>query len=151
MPDKIKRYGDLNTEFLESLLGYNTRRASYTILSVFFERMAAYGLRPVDFSLLCLIHYNPGITSRRLSEALAIQPPNLVGKVAAMLKSGWIDRKADALDKRALGLTITEAGLQLVLEAEKTAQELEIEASSQLTPEERATLIELLKKVYLPT
>jgi DNA-binding MarR family transcriptional regulator len=142
--------GELNTEFLESLLGYNARRATLTILSVFFDRMADFGLRPVDFSLLNLIHHNPGITSRRLSEALAIQPPNLVGKVAGLLEKGWIDRKADVQDKRALGLTLTESGLKLVLQAEQAVEALEIEASGQLTTEERALLITLLKKVYLP-
>jgi DNA-binding MarR family transcriptional regulator len=142
--------GDLDTEFLESLLGYNTRRAYLTILSVFFDRMAAFGLRPVDFSLLCLIHYNPGITSRRLSEALSIQPPNLVGKIAALLAKGWVSRKTDDQDKRALGLKLTDTGLKLILEAEAAVASSEVEGSSQLNPQEREQLIALLKKVYIP-
>jgi DNA-binding MarR family transcriptional regulator len=146
----MPRSGDLNTEFLESLLGYNTRRASLTILSVVFERMASLGLRPVEFSMLSLIHHNPGVTSRRLSEALAIQPPNLVGKVANMLEKGWITRQTDAQDKRALVLSLTPQGLEIIKRAETLAEELETAASVQLSVEERETLIQLLKKVYLP-
>jgi DNA-binding MarR family transcriptional regulator len=141
---------DLDTEFLESLLGYNTRRAYLTILAVFFDRMAAFGLRPVDFSLLCLIHYNPGITSRRLSEALSIQPPNLVSKIAALLAKGWVNRKTDILDKRALGLNLTESGLKLILEAEAAVSSSELHGSSQLSAQERQQLIGLLKKIYIP-
>jgi DNA-binding MarR family transcriptional regulator len=146
----MPRSSDLNTEFLESLLGYNTRRASLTILSVVFERMASLGLRPVEFSMLSLIHHNPGVTSRRLSEALAIQPPNLVGKVANMLEKGWITRQTDAQDKRALVLSLTPQGLEIIKRAETLAEELETAASVQLSVEERETLIQLLKKVYLP-
>jgi DNA-binding MarR family transcriptional regulator len=146
----LTRSTDLNTEFLESLLGYNARRASLTILQIVFERMATLGLRPVEFSMLSLIHHNPGITSRRLSEALAIQPPNLVGKVANMLERGWITRQTDAQDKRALVLTLSPEGLVIIEKAEKLAEELEKAASVQLTAEERDNLIMLLKKVYLP-
>jgi DNA-binding MarR family transcriptional regulator len=146
----MPRSSDLNTEFLESLLGYNTRRASLTILSVVFERMASLGLRPVELSMLSLIHHNPGVTSRRLSEALAIQPPNLVGKVANMLEKGWITRQTDAQDKRALVLSLTLQGLEIIKRAETLAEELETAASVQLSVEERDTLIQLLKKVYLP-
>jgi DNA-binding MarR family transcriptional regulator len=147
----LPRPSDLNTEFLESLLGYNARRAALIILPVVFERMATLGLRPVEFSMLSLIHHNPGVTSRRLSEALAIQPPNLVGKVASMLERGWITRQTDAQDKRALVLTLTPEGLAIIEKAEKLAEELEKAASVQLTAEERDNLIMLLKKVYLPT
>jgi DNA-binding MarR family transcriptional regulator len=146
----VPKPNDLNTDFLESLLGYNARRASLTILSVVFERMATLGLRPVEFSMLSLIHHNPGVTSRRLSEALAIQPPNLVSKVANMLEKGWITRQVDSLDKRALVLSLTSEGIALIEKAEALVAELEATASVQLTTEERDTLIDLLKKVYVP-
>jgi DNA-binding MarR family transcriptional regulator len=146
----VQKPTDLNSDFLESLLGYNARRASLTILSVVFERMAALDLRPVEFSMLSLIHHNPGVTSRRLSEALAIQPPNLVGKVANMLAKGWITRQIDSQDKRALVLTLTPTGVAVIEQAEKLVVELESAASVQLTKDERETLIQLLKKVYLP-
>jgi DNA-binding MarR family transcriptional regulator len=146
----MQKLNELNTDFLESLLGYNARRASLTILSVVFERMASLGLRPVEFSMLSLIHHNPGVTSRRLSEALAIQPPNLVGKVANMLEKGWITRQVDSQDKRALVLSLTEEGQALIKKAEALVTELETAASVQLSLEERNALIGLLKKVYLP-
>ena len=65
----------VDTTFLESLLGYNARRAALTIIEVFLDRMSVYGLRPVDFSLLSLVSHNPGITSRQLCSTLGILPP----------------------------------------------------------------------------
>ena len=47
------RQQGIDTSFLESLLGYNARRAALTIIGeAFLERMSVYGLRPVDFSVL---------------------------------------------------------------------------------------------------
>jgi DNA-binding MarR family transcriptional regulator len=69
----------IDTRYLETLLGYNTRRASLTIISRFMERMVEFDLRPVDFSVLSLIGHNPDITARELCNALNILPPNMVG------------------------------------------------------------------------
>jgi DNA-binding MarR family transcriptional regulator len=76
----------IDTRYLETLLGYNTRRATLTIISRFIERMAEFDLRPVDFSVLSLIGHNPGITSRELCNALNILPPNMVGFLKAFEK-----------------------------------------------------------------
>ena len=75
---------EVDTSFLETLIGYNARRAALAVIDVFLERMAPYGLRPVDFSVLSLVAHNPGITSRQLCATLGILPPNLVGMVNAM-------------------------------------------------------------------
>jgi DNA-binding MarR family transcriptional regulator len=64
---------------------------------------------------------------------------------------GLIERTRQAKDKRAVGLHLTEAGEALMATAEKTADALEIKATSKLTTPERATLNRLLQKVYLPT
>ena len=68
----------VDTGYLETLIGYNARRAAPTVIGLFLERMAVYGLRPVDFSVLSVIAHNPGVTSRQLCTCLGLQPPNLV-------------------------------------------------------------------------
>jgi DNA-binding MarR family transcriptional regulator len=139
----------VDASYLESLLGYNARRASLTVIEVFLERMAPYGLKPVDFSVLSLITHNPGITSRQLCGSLGILPPNLVGMVNALEKRELVVRKPHPRDGRAMGLHLTPAGQKLMLGAEKTAAQLEGEIASRLSPGESRTLIRLLKKIYL--
>jgi hypothetical protein len=97
----------VNTRYLETLLGYNARRAALAVIGVFLERMAVYDLRPVDFSVLSLVTHNPGITSRQLCAALNILAPNLVGMVNALEKRGLIVRQPHPLDGRAMGLHLT--------------------------------------------
>lgn len=133
---------------LETLVGYNARRAWLVVSQVFAERMAAYGLKQVDFSVLSLIAHNPGATSRQLCSTLDILPPNLVSLIATMDSRGLIERRPHPHDGRAIGLYLTPAGEELIREAEQTVMQLETDASARLTSRERETLIRLLQKMY---
>jgi DNA-binding MarR family transcriptional regulator len=139
----------VDTGLLDSLIGYNARRAALTVIDVFMQRMKVYDLRPVDFSVLSLIMHNPGITSRQLCTTLGVLPPNLVGMINALEQRRLVLRKPHPRDGRAVGLHVTAAGQKLMRDAERTAIELEAEATSRLSASEAKTLIRLLKKVYL--
>ena len=138
----------VDTSYLESLLGYNARRAALSVIEVFLQRMAVYDLRPVDFSVLSLITHNPGITSKQLSNSLNILAPNLVAMVNGLERKGMISRQPHPHDGRAMGLHLTDSGLEIMRQAEKTASELEIESTPNLSTSERKTLLRLLQKVY---
>lgn len=140
----------IDTSYLESLLGYNARRAALAVIGVFLQRMAPFGLRPVDFSVLTLIAHNPGITSRQLCAALDILPPNLVGMIKSLDKRGLIERRAHPTDRRAQGLHLSPAGKKLQKSAQATATQLEIDVASRLTAKELNTLKVLLSRVYRP-
>jgi DNA-binding MarR family transcriptional regulator len=139
----------IDSRYLETLMGYNARRAALSIISVFLDRMAVYDLKPVEFSVLSLVLHNPGITSRQLCAALNILPPNLVGLVQSLDKRGLIVRMPHPRDGRAMGLHPTREGATLMTQAEKTASELELDVTKRLTASERGTLLQLLQKIYL--
>lgn len=141
---------EVDTSFLESLLGYNARRAALAAIGVFLEGMAPYGLKPVELSVLSVIAHNPGVTSRQLCNALGILPPNLVGLLNMLEKREVVVRKPHPRDGRAMGLHLTPAGQKLARDAEKKVTELEASVAARLTPAELRTLIALLKKVYRP-
>ncbi len=138
----------IDTSYLESLLGYNARRAALEIIGLFLKRMAVYDLRPVDFSVLSLITHNPGISSRQLCSELNILPPNLVGMINTLVKRELIVRKPHPSDGRVVGLHLSDIGSKLMKNAEQTAKELEEDAGSKLTSAERKTLMRLLQKIY---
>ncbi len=140
---------DIDTSYLQTLLGYNARRAALVIIERFIQDMASFDLRPVDFSVLSVIFHNPGVTSRQLCTALSILPPNLVGLIKALEKRELIERRPHPQDGRALGLHTTAAGQQLMKQAEKQAAEMERLAAHRLAPQEQQQLIALLQKIYL--
>jgi len=139
---------DIDTSYLESLLGYNARRTALAVIAVFLRRMEPYGMRPVDFSVLSVVAHNPGVTSRQICAALDILPPNLVGMVKSLHKRGLIVRKPHPTDRRAQGLHLSAAGQRLYREAQQTATQLERNVADRLSSAELETLIMLLRKVY---
>jgi DNA-binding MarR family transcriptional regulator len=68
--------------------------------------------------------------------------------ISAMEKRQLIHRLPHPQDGRATGLHPSVEGLAMMRSAEKTAAQLETETADRLSPEERKTLIALLKKVY---
>jgi DNA-binding MarR family transcriptional regulator len=139
---------NIDTCYLESLVGYNARRATLVIVDAFLKHMAVYDLRPVDFSVLSLIAHNPGITSRQLCSALNIQPPNLVSMVNSLEKRALVMRQPHPHDGRAMGLHLTPSGKKMARSAEQTAARIEEDATARLSATERKTLMQLLKKIY---
>jgi DNA-binding MarR family transcriptional regulator len=138
----------IDTQFLESLIGYNARRAALVIIEQFLKHMAVHELRPVSFSVLSLIKHNPGITSSQLCATLGILPPNLVGLIKPLVKRTLIERRPHPHDGRAMALHLTSTGLRVMTKAERTATELELQVSDKLSTSERKNLLKLLKKVY---
>jgi DNA-binding MarR family transcriptional regulator len=139
----------LDTSYLETLVGYNARRAALAVIEEFLVRMKPFDLRPVDFSVLSVIAHNPGVTSRQLCSVLGLLPPNLVAPLNSFEQRGLIERRDHPNDGRAWGLHLTNAGQQLMAEAEKIALALEVDVAPTLTIQERKTLIQLLQKLYL--
>jgi DNA-binding MarR family transcriptional regulator len=139
----------VDTSFLQTLMGYNARRAALSIIELFLERLAPYGLKPVDFSVMSTIQHNPGVTSRQLCATLNLLPPNLVGLIQSLESRGLIERKPHPHDGRAVGLHASPKGQALMVQAEQVASSLEIEKTAKLTPSQRQTLLTLLQKIYL--
>lgn len=138
----------LDQSTLLRLVGYNARRAYLNILAVFLERMAKYELRTVDYTVITLVNMNPGITQKRLSQALNISPPNLATLLDKLEARGLLERQRNPNDKRSQILVLTAEGQKLCKKADKAVFELENEATGALTDDERVELLRLLQKLF---
>ena len=138
----------VDASFLDSLLGYNARRASLSLVGVFVESMERFDLKIVEFSVLSLIGSNAGITSRQLCQQLAVLPPNMVGMIDALGKRGFLERRPHPRDGRATGLYLSAAGRELVDAAEPELKSREAQSIAHLSEMEQAQLRELLQKLY---
>lgn len=140
----------LDQSGLLGLVGYNCRRAYIPILSLFLERMAPLKLRPVDYSVLVLLRANGGVTQKRLSQALNVSPPNLAVLLDKLQDRGLLERVRNPEDKRSQILHLTTLGRETVDAAESQVERLERDATADLSEAERAQLIALLQRVFLP-
>ena len=139
---------NLDLSYLESLMGYNARRAALTIIEDFNLRMVEIQLKPVEFSVLSLISRNPNISAKEICSALFILPPNIVSILKSLESRDLISRQVDEKDKRQIALSLTKNGKSLIKKAEKLAMQSDQLTTQHITPSEREQLIFLLKKIY---
>lgn len=133
---------------LGALVGYNCRRAYLAVVEHSMQHMTGNDLRPASFSVLSLVHHEPGLNSRQVSKALGVHPPNLVAIISALEARRLIERRPDPADARSLGLHPTAEGSRLAARLERQLTRAEIEATSMLSDAERETLIALLGRIW---
>jgi DNA-binding MarR family transcriptional regulator len=140
--------GKLSEASLHGLVGYQLAQAAITTTAV-FNRLTREenSVRPVEFTLLCLIAENPKVSSASLAKALAVTKPNITMWVDRLEARGWVARHPSLSDKRATELKITRAGNKLAKEVRLGLLEGEALAMRTLSSAEKSTLIELLHRV----
>ena len=132
---------------LDDLLGYHLRRASILDLAGF---AAALGdeIKPVSFTVLCLIDETPGITAAEIGRQARLQRANLAPMLADFDAKGWIERRPDAEDQRIQHLHLSPTGADAVAGWRARAMAQEERTFGALTPKERDTLRQLLARIW---
>ena len=72
------------------------------------------GVTSRQVTLLWLIRHHPGLSLRQLAAEERISAPALSGHVDRLEKAGLIDRVRDDVDRRRVGLTLTDDGAKLL-------------------------------------
>ena len=116
------------------------------------EALAQVGLQDFEYKTLhhLMIRDTPGHASPSdLAADLGISGAGMTGRLDALEKAGWIQRRADADDRRRVGVEVTRSGSELWRRAMDLRGKAEHEVVHALTPRERDTLARLLKKMTL--
>lgn len=132
---------------LEGLVGYNLKRAYMIVQADFRAALGIDGLSPRAFSALALVVANPGITQSELSRQLGVERSGLVAIVDDLERRGLIARAAVPGDRRVQALVPSARGRAVYLEALATAERHERALLSDLSEAERATLLDLLRRI----
>lgn len=137
----------LKHEFLDGLIGYALRRATYTAMSDFAAAMSDTGLRPALASILSIVEENPGVRQGVVAEELGIARANMAPLVAELEELGLIRRLPHASDRRAVAIDLTAKGAAAMRAAKQKILTHEKRTFGRLSEKERARLLELLKKI----
>lgn len=132
---------------LRGLVGYNIQRASSAIMGAVNRVLTPFGLRRASYSVLSVVVGTPGLRQADISDALAIERPNLVRIVEGLERAGWIERRQVAGDRRAFGLHPTAEGRAHYAKARAALSAFDARLTETLGPTGRATLIAGLNTV----
>ena len=109
--------------------------------------MGQMELEPRQFALMRSIEAAEGRSQNEVGEALRIPPSSMVAVIDLLERRGLVERRPHPSDRRARLLYMTPDGRELLAGATKLAMGLESVVSEGLSPEERATLLDMLTRV----
>ena len=132
---------------LEDLVGYNLKRAYLTVQTDFRAALGEDGLSPRHFSALALVVGFPHITQSALARKLGIERSGLVAIVDDLERSAYLGRAPVPGDRRVQALVPTAAGEAAYGEALRKVRAHEACLLGDMTEEEQATLIRLLRQI----
>jgi len=105
-----------DTAYLDSLIGFQLRCAQ---LAVFRDIIASFGEIPVtvvQFSAMCVIKDNSGITQAELASAIEVDRPRIVPVLDMMEERGWTERRTAKSDRRMRRIYLTGEGERVLAE-----------------------------------
>ena len=146
-PDFENLDDDLEQRDLESLIGYNLKRAYVVVQSDFRRTLGDDGLGPRTFAVLSIAIQFPNISQSEVARKLSIERSGLVALVDELEARGFLARVPVPKDRRVHALVPTENGKKAYNDAIVKIRNHEDELLANLSTDERATLIDLLRKV----
>ncbi|MGA7156248.1 MAG: MarR family transcriptional regulator, partial [Acidobacteriaceae bacterium] len=113
----------------------------------FAERLRVMDLTPADAGILRLLRVAAGLSQQELAGRLRIHPSRLVAMLDRLEKSGLVERRANAEDRRLYSLHLAKGGEEALVGIGKIAREHQEALLAGLDAEERVKLGALLMKV----
>ncbi|WP_295253565.1 MarR family transcriptional regulator [Veillonella sp.] len=128
----------------------NDQIAMYcNLLNEWYVAYAAYaksiGLSNTALDILTTIYENPNCTQKDIAESCFLPKQTVNAVVTSFLKDGWVQLEELPSDRRNKTVNLTAEGLAKAREIMDKVHSCEITAMSQLTEDERGTLLKLTK------
>lgn len=148
-PDPVppERESALAPGVLDDLIGYHLRRASGVVAADFGRALAGTGVRQVPFAVAAMVAANPGTNQGAVGRALGIKRANMVALVNELTDAGVVERRPAMGNRRAFALSLSAAGRVMFEEWMSRILAHEDGLFSTFTPDERATLTALLRRL----
>jgi DNA-binding MarR family transcriptional regulator len=137
---------DPGLELLDSLVGYNLRRAAAHQRERFREAFAPYDVRPVQLTALIVIFHNDRLGQSALGKLLGMKRANVVKLLDELQERGLIRRKQSKNDRRAYNVHLTAKGKRLTEELLAVHEKLEGDLAQSFGVDELRELVDLLRR-----
>jgi DNA-binding MarR family transcriptional regulator len=135
-PEELAGY----TGFLLGYLGEKSRRR-------FIEMLEPHGFDPREFGLMTVIMNRPGATQQDLAALARIDPSSMVAVLDGLEQRGIVERRVDPADRRRRAVHLTADGERQWKALQREARRTAAVFLAPLTPVERSTLNNLLRKL----
>ena len=119
----------------------------YAVSRRFHEVLGPLELEPGEFALLRAVSASAGEPQSALAERLHISPSWMVAVVDELESRKLLERRPHERDRRVRNLHLTATGTKLLRQAERQAQQFDLQVTDPLSDAELEQLLELLQRV----
>lgn len=148
MPRSSSRAAELDRSAVEHLLGYLLAMAEVPTRAAFQRHVGdPLALRPVEFTLLVLLHANGRASPKQIGHALRLPAPHVTTLLDRLTARGLVERGRDPDDGRVVRVALTADGAGLAERLRGIAQTMEDGLQAVLSSVERTQLQRLLLKL----
>lgn len=141
-PEETVDLGELNRS-----VGFMLRMTQVRAYAQFFRAFAGTEVRPGEFTVLWVLAQNPGLRQGTLARTLFIKPAHMTKLVQRLVDEGFVARTVPPEDRRAVCLTLTDAGAAHIARHQALFNSVHSPANVGLTDREYAQLLTLLGKM----
>lgn len=126
-------------------LGFLIHDAARLMRKRFEARASNLGLSAAQWRLMDRVTKEEGVAQARLAELLEIEPISVSRLIDRMEEAGWIERRADASDRRVRMIFPTPKARQAYAQVKSLAGEVYEEALAGISGDDRRFLIQGLR------
>ncbi|MCA9247811.1 MAG: MarR family transcriptional regulator [Planctomycetales bacterium] len=131
----------------EASVGYWITITAHRYQQRLNEVLAPYDITFRQFQVLGWLVYEGELSQNELAERLMIEPPTLAGILDRIQRDGWIERRPCPSDRRRRIVCLTAAAQPIWRQVVDCLRAIRSEAAGDMTDEEVATLISLLRRI----
>ena len=122
------------------------RRAELAARAVKEQRLRPLGLAPAHYSLLMIVHTDPGLTGAELARRLDVTPQAVASLVAKLVEKGQLERRSHPRHRHVRELHLTDVGRRLLKSADTAIASIEQELTERLGAQDTTRLTKLLEE-----
>jgi DNA-binding MarR family transcriptional regulator len=131
----------------EDCIFFQLSRVSRSGARYWNKRVARFGVTSAQALVLLFLAEEDQVTSKYLGSKIEFDSATLTGLIDRLVKGGFIERRDNPDDRRAILVCLTEQGRETVGQIHRIVEDENRAFLSSLTPEEELILRSLLKKI----
>ena len=138
---------DALADRLESRPGFLIRRLHQIHLALFADECAAFGVTPVQFSIMTVAAGQPGLDQMRLAQEVGVDRATLANVVSRLEGRGLLVRRQGRADRRLKLVSLTAKGRRTLAAMQDAASRAHHRTIAALPPAERRAFLAALRRL----
>jgi DNA-binding MarR family transcriptional regulator len=135
----------MNKPDLQKNPGFLFRRMQQVSVSLFLERLRAFGITPLQYTILRIIEAQPGIDQISVASQAILDASTVKDIVARLESKDLLERRTGEKDRRTRAVSLTRAGAALLAAVQPEVRRTQKELLAPLSRQEQTTLLRLLR------